>query len=229
MAVKLVNIPNIGDVKLTKRKGTKQLKLRLSHRGEVIVSIPTWLPFRSGEKFALSHLEWIEKHRKSPTYLLPNRPVGKTHKLLFETTTGNKPSVRITEQQVLVRVPVGMNIKSESVQQAARRGVLKALKSQESYLVERIEKISKITGLGYKNLRFGFLKSRWGSCRSDKTITLNYHLLDLSDELINYVIVHELAHTQHLNHSPRFWVLVEKFLPNYATFRSEVKSVQINW
>jgi predicted metal-dependent hydrolase len=229
VAVKLVNIPNIGEVKLTKRKGTKQLKLRLSHKGEVIVSMPTWLPFKAGEKFAQTHQEWIEKHRKAPVFLLPNRPIGKTHKLIFAVASSNKPYVKVTEQQVIIKVPIGMTVRSASVQEAAVRGIQKVLKSQEPYLIERIERLSTITGLKYKNLRFGFLKSRWGSCRSDKTITLNYHLLDLTDELINYVIIHELAHTKYMNHSSDFWSLVEKFSPNYKLIRKEVRNVRLGW
>lgn len=226
MAVKLVEIAGIGSVKLTKRRGTRRLRLRMSPSG-VVVSMPTWLPFKAGEKFALEHVEWIEKHRTPPNFLLPNRTVGKNHVLIFKAGSSAKPTVKVTESNVVVSVPVGMTVKSEVVQTAAIRGAKKALKSQESILEERLESISKITGLKYKSSRYGYMKTRWGSCRSDKTITLNYHLLELRDELINYVIIHELCHTRYLNHSADFWKLVESFAPNYKAFRKEVKTAKL--
>lgn len=229
MAIKLVELDGLGAVKLTKRRGTRRLRLRLSSRGEVIVSMPSWLPFKAGERFALEHQSWIAKHRVTPTLLLPNRPIGKTHKLLFAVAKGPKPSVRVTATDVTVLVPIGMTVKSEAVQTAAVRGARKAMQSQASFLTERLESISKITKLKYKKARFGFMKSKWGSCRSDMTITLNYHLLDLPDELINYVIIHELVHTRHLNHSPKFWALVEGFVPNFKQLRKEVKRSTLGW
>lgn len=227
MAIKLVDIPGIGEIKLTKRSGTKRLKLRLSHKGEVVVSMPTWLPFKAGEKFAESHRDWIEKHRVEPKLLLPNQTIGKTHTLLFAVTDSTKPSVKVNESFVTVNVPVGMTVKTGSVQEAALRGVRKALKLQEPYLEERLIEISSTTGLKYRTSRYGFMKSRWGSCRSDKTITLNYHLLYLADDLIDYVIIHELSHTKHMNHSSDFWSLVESFSPNYKQLRKSVKKFNL--
>ncbi len=229
MAVKTVEVNGLGEVKLTKRKGTKRLRIRLSSNGDVIVSMPTWLPFVAGEKFALQHVDWIQEHRLEPRLLLPNLKIGRSHKLVYKVAKGLKPSVRVTIDEVIVSVPIGQNVKSPNVQSTAVRGAKKSLKLQEDILVSRLESISKITGLKYKTVRFGFMKSKWGSCRSDKTITLNYHLLDLSDELMNYVIIHELAHTKHLNHSPKFWALVEKFAPVYKQLRKEVKQAKLGW
>lgn len=229
MAVKLVELEGLGAVKLTKRRGTRRLRLRLSSRGEVVVSMPTWLPFKAGERFALDHINWISEHRVAPTLLLPNRSIGKTHKLRFAVAKDTKPSVKVTDSEVIVSVPIGLTVKSEVVQAAAIRGARKAMQAQAGILTERLESISKISKLKYKTARFGFMKSKWGSCRSDMTITLNYHLLDLQDELINYVIIHELVHTKHLNHSPKFWALVEGFVPNFKQLRKEVKKATLGW
>jgi len=191
--------------------------------------MPTWLPFIAGEKFAFQHKEWIETNRIVPKLLLPNHQIGRNHKLLFKVGKGTKPSVRVTSDGVVVSVPVGLTVKSDVVQATAIRGARKALQSQELLLAEKLKTISNITGLKFKSDRYGFMKSKWGSCRSDKTITLNYHLLDLPDDQINYVIVHELAHTKHLNHSSSFWALVESFVPNFKQLRKEVKSAKLGW
>lgn len=229
MAVKFIEISDIGRVKLSKRRGTRHLRLRATSGGGIVVSIPAWIPFKAGEKFALQHIEWIKKHRTQLDVLLPNRKIGRNHTLSFKVGAGVKPAVKVGDSDVVVSVPVGMTVKSPQVQTAAIRGAKKALKSQVAILEDRLESISKITKLKYKSSRYGFMKTRWGSCKSDMTITLNYHLLNLPVEQINYVIIHELVHTKHLNHSPDFWSLVESFEPNYKQLRKEVKIVKLGW
>lgn len=66
-------------------------------------------------------------------------------------------------------------------------------------------------------------KTRWASCSSQKDISLNYKLLFLPRPLVHYVLVHELCHTVHMNHSPAFWALVGEKQPNYSQWRAEIK------
>lgn len=66
-------------------------------------------------------------------------------------------------------------------------------------------------------------KTLWGSCSHNANISLNAKLLFLSPEMVRYVMVHELCHTQHLNHSKQFWALVERFLPNYKTIEKALR------
>jgi predicted metal-dependent hydrolase len=63
---------------------------------------------------------------------------------------------------------------------------------------------------------------RWGSCSSNKTLSLNYKLLFLEPELVRYLIIHELAHTRHMNHSARFWRTVGEFEPRYKELDQEI-------
>jgi len=76
-------------------------------------------------------------------------------------------------------------------------------------------KVSRETGLGYQTLQVRGQKSRWGSCSSRGSISLNYKLLFLPCELVRYILIHELCHTVHPNHSPRYWNLVARFEPAY--------------
>lgn len=229
MAVKIVNIEGAGDVKLTRRRGTRNIRLRSTSSGEIVISIPTWISFKRGENFAKQHVEWINKHRSAPSYLLPNRRIGKVHILLFKVTKSTKSTVQVNDHSVIVSVPIGMTVKSASVQASAIRGAKKALKAQTHLLEGRLVALSKSLELPYSSSRYAFMKSRWGSCRSNKTITLNYHLLDLPDEQIDYVICHELAHTVHLNHSKEFWELMSKICPDYINLRKIVKNIRFVW
>jgi len=70
---------------------------------------------------------------------------------------------------------------------------------------------------------FRFNKTRWGSCSAKNTLSFNYYLAQLPKELIEYVVVHELAHIRHKNHSKEFWNEVAKYLPDMEARRRELR------
>lgn len=100
-------------------------------------------------------------------------------------------------------------------------------KYSKEYIELRVEHFCKLMELRYNKLSFRKMKSRWGSCSSRKNITLNSELTKLEKELIDYVVVHELAHLTHMNHSKEFHQLVEEFLPNSKTFRKKLKNIRL--
>ena len=83
------------------------------------------------------------------------------------------------------------------------------------YLPQRLETISAATGLNYKRLSIRSQKTRWGSCSSRGNISLNDQLLFLPAKAVDYLMIHELCHTRHLNHSRAFWELVETHCPEF--------------
>lgn len=83
-------------------------------------------------------------------------------------------------------------------------------------LTERVIFWSKQMNLYPSQLKFREQRTRWGSCSSKKVINLNWRLIVFPLEIIDYVVVHELAHLEHMNHSPRFWSLVEQHVSDYT-------------
>jgi len=78
--------------------------------------------------------------------------------------------------------------------------------------------------IDFPNLRIRQMKTRWGVCNiKTKTVTLNSRLIEYKLEALDYVIVHELSHLIHFNHSRDFWNLVGKYVPNYKSLRSYLK------
>lgn len=229
MAVKNFDITDIGAVKVTKRKGTKNLRIRLGPNGEVIVSQPVWLPYSAGTEFAKSHKEWIAKHRTEPRLFTQDMQVGKAHQLIFVRSDGLKPTVKLKGKYATVLVPRGRVISAPDVQAAAKRVARKALVAEKDYLKQRLDELAAHFEYDYRELDFKFMKSKWGSRRSDGRITLNYRLLDLPLDQIDYVICHELAHIKHMNHSPAFWKLVEKMVPEYKQKKKVLKTFKLTW
>ena len=95
------------------------------------------------------------------------------------------------------------------------------------YLTQELEKYAAIMQLEFSALKFRKMRSRWGSCSSKGVITLNTELMKLEKELIRYVVIHELAHLVHMNHSKDFHALVERYLPNSRQIRKRLKAVSI--
>ena len=96
------------------------------------------------------------------------------------------------------------------------------------YITPRVEHFSQVMNLKHEEIKFRKMKSRWGSCSSKRVLTFNTELIKTKRELIDYVVVHELAHIKHMNHSKEFHSLVEKYLPNSRQYRQELKKTKIS-
>jgi predicted metal-dependent hydrolase len=91
------------------------------------------------------------------------------------------------------------------------------------HLVPWIQQVSRETGLAFQGIQIRGQKTRWGSCSSRGTISLNYKLLFLPPHLVNYLMIHELCHTVHLNHSPNYWSFLSSFEPRCSSLDKEMK------
>jgi predicted metal-dependent hydrolase len=86
-----------------------------------------------------------------------------------------------------------------------------------------LDAMSQRTGLEYTAMRVRRQKTRWGSCSGRGTISVNAKLLFLPIELVNHLLLHELCHTKQLNHSAKYWALVEKYEPEFIRLENELK------
>jgi hypothetical protein len=94
------------------------------------------------------------------------------------------------------------------------------------HLIPWLEQVSSRIGLPYQKAQIRGQKSRWGSCSSRGTISLNHNLLFLRPELVQCLIIHELCHTVHLNHSANFYQLHGQLVPDYQKLRVEMKQAR---
>ena len=93
-----------------------------------------------------------------------------------------------------------------------------------SHFTGRLEHFAPQLEVRWQRLSLSSARTRWGSASADGSIRLNWRLLHYTPALIDYVVVHELAHLREMNHSPRFWRIVEGVLPDYATRRQQLRA-----
>ncbi len=119
---------------------------------------------------------------------------------------------------------------SKDTQQTLHRGITAAvLHRAKEILPQRLQQLSEQHNLHCKKITVRNTSTHWGSCSSSGTISLNLHLILLPQHLIDYVILHELCHTVEMNHSPRFWALLDELCDTDSKrLRAELKSYKGN-
>lgn len=225
MSTSYIDVKDLGRVKLFRRRGLKNIRISISSAGEIRLSIPWYVPKAAGIRYLKAKRAWINQHRKTTdNEWVSGQNLVNGYKLLISRHR-KKRTVSVLDQKIL-RIYVDESQKKDRIQSLVGVHVKKFLKEEaERTLIPLAMKLSEQSGLKPNGIRIKSLKSRWGSCNQNNVITLNASLLKLSDELVEYVIFHELAHTKHLNHSKGFWNEVESMLPDYKHRRKTLKTI----
>lgn len=224
MAQKYVQLPGIGPVLLAKRRGSRNLRLTIRPDGVVRVGLPAWAPYAAGMKFALDRADWINS-RLAETIrpkLTHGRRIGKSFRLSFRLESDRRTvATRISAGEIIIRTP--FPAEHDASQSAALKASERALKKDaQNLLTIRLDDLAVRHGFQYRNFKTKKLRSRWGSCSSRGDIILNLYLIQLPWPLIDYVILHELVHTVHMDHSQAFWGRLEGVLPSAKILRKQI-------
>jgi len=97
------------------------------------------------------------------------------------------------------------------------------MRQAQALFAQRLAHFAPTLGVSYKTLRLSSAGTRWGSASADGTIRLNWRLIHLTPEMIDYVVVHELSHLRHMDHSPLFWDVVASVMPDHHERRQALR------
>jgi hypothetical protein len=202
---------------IRKSNRARRINIRIESRGKIILTLPRWSSLQEGRAFLLQQRKWLEKMIKKSLPVIGLTTHFKSGGLVWlssQPRTLNlidlgkigRVSHEICYDQITLNIPRNSLGSDEEV-----FSFLQYLAKEN--LPSRVFLLSQKFGLEVTKVRVGNQKSRWGSCSSKGTISLNWRLLLLHYSLGQYVILHELAHLKHLNHSLAFWQYLESICP----------------
>ena len=215
-----------GAIGLHRSHLSRSVRLKLSAHGVISISLPPRAPVRAARQLLEESRDQLRQLIRSTRKELPHYQtgdmIGTTHRLRLEHTESTPYTHTLTASELIVHLPVKPD--ARLTEKALRTGIGQVLREQaRGYLPLRLEQLASMYGLYYDRLRLSSPSTRWGSCSARGTISLNVWLMQLPRELIDYVLIHELCHTKHLNHSRAFLGLVETCCPGYRTHRRELR------
>jgi hypothetical protein len=207
---------------LNRNNRSRNVRIRIADKGEVIVSAPPRAPLWQIDRFVQEQQEWIMhnvakvKARTVHTNPQELQLFGKTYTKKIEEN-GTKVGVVIRGDQAII-TPVS-NTKA-----SVEKAIATFLKTTaEKYIKPRTIQLGKKMQTSFGRVTLREQQTRWGSCSSEGNLNFNWRLVHHPPAVIDYVIIHELAHRTHMDHSHAFWDLVAKYDPEYLKHRGWLK------
>lgn len=215
------------DYKIIRSEKRKTIALQIKNN-EVIVRVPTCTSLTFIQTIIKEKTPWILeklatlKQKPSPIVpnYLPNSTIlinGNEKKLCVSYQ--KQTAIAITEQEFKLILPLFIQKKSTELNyltEQIKKYLARWMKEQaEAYLENRLGELSAQLSLVPTSYKVRRYKARWGSCNNKHELSFNYLLAMTPDWVFDYVIIHELCHIKHLNHSAKFWALVKNHMPNY--------------
>lgn len=231
MTKKIIEIDGI-EMLFKKSLKAKKLTIKVRPKDGIIVTMPWYFAYNKAQDFAKTHLEWIKSnlkkmqdYKKNLVNFDENTEFStKKHRLFIEKKDIKKCISSIKEGKIIIKFPLNEDISKIENQDKIRKAITEAFRLEaKEYLPQRVDFWAKKFGLSYKELSVKNMTSRWGSCSGHNNISLNLHLIRLPEELIDYVILHELAHTKEKNHGKRFWDFLVKIMPDAKELNKKLK------
>lgn len=219
-------LPDSQTVVVRKSTRAKRMILRLNHDNEVVVTVPKLVPYLVGFQFAKSKQQWIQEHRQShqASLLKNNDRIGRDHRLVFKSGSTTAAKSHVRNKLITVTHPTTIGCDHLSVQQEAIKAATRAIKKEaDAILPQILHTLAQKYDYRYSSVQIKNMRTRWGSCSSEKSINLSIWLIQLPEELIEYVCCHELTHLNHQHHQAAFWEELSTMIPDWKNRRKQLK------
>ena len=203
------------------RSKRKTLSLCVKSTGEVIVRAPLKISEEKIHAFVQEKQGWLESQKRKreragvrlPTETVDGYPLPILGEY-YQITLFDGAAIRLDTQAKRLYLPK---------EKTEKRLVVWLKENALRIFTLQTERLAAKMGLRFQSVSISLAKTRWGTCSSEGKIRYTYRLLYAPREVVDYVIVHELAHLKFMNHGKAFWSLVERYVPEYKRLRKWLK------
>ncbi|MGH8249998.1 MAG: M48 family metallopeptidase [Steroidobacteraceae bacterium] len=204
----------------------RRLAVRVLPGGAVEIVVPKGIRPGTVERFVTRHRQWIERKVAQYAPLEPT-PADCLPDHIHFSASGHRFEIRYLDSPDTLRLTTTagvVQVKGDMARPTLIRHVLQrfAMRQAHDIFDPWLAGLSRETGLHYTRTQVRRQRTRWGSCSRNGTISLNACLLFQQPAIVNYLLLHELAHTRHMNHSRRYWALVQGLEPRARELDAEL-------
>lgn len=233
---KIYEHKDFGKVRMIKSPRARRISISAKPFQPLRITLPVFESFSRAEGFLKEKEKWIQKtqdkiSKLEDQYTLFNEDTHfhtREHELKVVRSDLDVPKVILKDKEILVRLTEESDIHLPEIQDMIRWGIQAAWRKEaKKYLPVRLNELAGKHQLSYSRVTIKNNRSRWGSCSQKNNINLSLHLMRLPDHLIDYILLHELAHTLHKNHGRRFWRSLEKICPNAKSLDKEMRGYRM--
>lgn len=229
-----IEVEGIGKVSVSYSARAKYVSIRIKPR-KIVLVVPGRGTLQDALVFLDKKREWVKAAlKKNEERLSQSKETFFDESGEYKTLTFTARIMRVEgvhfqsslkDGVLTISCPRSVDIKTDNVQTLIRKVIERAMMAEaKRVLPERLSYIAQRCGLRYVSCRIRNVRSIWGSCTRESHISLNLYLMRLPQHLIDYVLIHELCHTVEMNHSDRFWALVDSYTGGKAkSLRKELR------
>lgn len=223
----IISDKDFGKIHFVVRRSARNITMRVKEDG-LHVTTP---PYRSITALLEAIAPFRERLRNVCSEVKP-KPFdlnfsieAECFRLKLEASPLKNFTVSMRDETVVIACPAHADFTTDRVQTLVKNAVMRAMrKKAEEYLPPLVQYWSSLFDLPYNKVTISKARSRWGSCSSKRDISLSFYLMLLPAHLMDYVILHELAHTREMNHGPEFWELLNQLTDGKAlALRKELR------
>ena len=223
----IISDKDFGKIHFVVRRSARNITMRVKEDG-LHVTTP---PYRSITALLEAIAPFRERLRNVCSEVKP-KPFdlnfsieAECFRLKLETSPLKNFTVSMRDETVVIACPAHADFTTDRVQTLVKNAVMRAMrKKAEEYLPPLVQYWSSLFDLPYNKVTISKARSRWGSCSSKRDISLSFYLMLLPAHLMDYVILHELAHSREMNHGPKFWELLNQLTDGKAlALRKELR------
>lgn len=223
MTAKVVQFQQIGPVTFVKNRRSKNIKISVKPDQSVRVSFPFYASSLEVSQFVMKNIGWIsgqqQKFEIKRSKIKTGQIQTRLHTITILEGAANKTKINFNNIEISLA-----DLDSESSRSYLENVLVGIYRFEaQKFLPARLTELAQKHGFTFNRLTIRNNRRNWGSCSARNNISLNLQMMKLPDELIDYILLHELVHTRIKNHGPLFWAKLDES----TNFRAREMSKQV--